>query len=84
MFKGLIDTIIGNLQLSISNVHIRYEVSTISVMNQGVNVLRQAPSSVLYVHPNTQSCFPVIQSAQRCFQMTMCRKVNALRRYTIK
>ena len=26
MFKGLIDTIIGNLQLSISNVHIRYEV----------------------------------------------------------
>ena len=28
MFKGLIDTIIGNLQLSISNVHIRYEVST--------------------------------------------------------
>ena len=27
MFKGLIDTIIGNLQLSISNVHIRYEVS---------------------------------------------------------
>jgi len=26
MFKGLIDTIIGNLQLSIGNVHIRYEV----------------------------------------------------------
>ncbi len=27
MFKGLIDTIIGNLQLSISNIHVRYEVS---------------------------------------------------------
>ena len=27
MFRGLIDTIIGNLQLSISNIHIRYEVS---------------------------------------------------------
>jgi hypothetical protein len=26
MFKGLIDTIIGNLQLSISNIHVRYEV----------------------------------------------------------
>lgn len=26
MFKGLIDTIIGNLQLSIGNVHVRYEV----------------------------------------------------------
>ena len=26
MFRGLIDTIIGNLQLSISNIHIRYEV----------------------------------------------------------
>jgi hypothetical protein len=25
MFRGLIDTIIGNLQLSIANVHIRYE-----------------------------------------------------------
>ena len=27
MFKGLVDTIIGNLQLSISNIHVRYEVS---------------------------------------------------------
>ena len=26
MFRGLIDTIIGNLQLSIGNVHVRYEV----------------------------------------------------------
>ena len=28
MFRGLIDTIIGNLQLSIGNIHIRYEVSS--------------------------------------------------------
>ena len=35
MFKGLIDTIIGNLQLSISNVHIRYEVSRFTFSNQG-------------------------------------------------
>jgi hypothetical protein len=27
MFRGLIDTIVGNLQLSISNIHVRYEVS---------------------------------------------------------
>ena len=26
MFRGLIDTVIGNLRLSITNVHIRYEV----------------------------------------------------------
>ena len=26
MFRGLIDTVIGNLRLSIANVHIRYEV----------------------------------------------------------
>ena len=29
MFRGLIDTIIGNLQLSIGNVHVRYEASAL-------------------------------------------------------
>lgn len=26
MFRGIVDTVIGNLRLSITNVHIRYEV----------------------------------------------------------
>jgi hypothetical protein len=28
MFRGLIDIIIGNLQMSITNIHVRYEVCT--------------------------------------------------------
>lgn len=28
-FRAIIDTVVGNLQLSITNVHIRYEVGSI-------------------------------------------------------
>lgn len=44
MFRGLIDTIIGNLQLSIGNVHVRYEVSPFDMCFLKAHVL---PSRII-------------------------------------
>jgi Vacuolar sorting-associated protein 13, N-terminal len=39
-WRALIDTIIGNLQLSITNVHIRYEARVVSPAHLSVRPLR--------------------------------------------
>ena len=52
MFRGLVDTIIGNLQLSIGNVHVRYEVRPhTSYMEWGNPCIcfRLAPSTGLHI-----------------------------------
>ena len=60
MFKGLIDTIIGNLQLSISNVHIRYEVSRFLFVNQGYH----DPTACAVSHAGYQLCCMQLPHAQ--------------------
>lgn len=55
MFKGLIDTIIGNLQLSISNIHVRYEVRHSSCPSC-ICIISPSPDVELELHACFCSC----------------------------
>ena len=66
MFKGLIDTIIGNLQLSIGNVHIRYEVSALFFLVTRAITIQQ---------PVLQTKRYVCQAAGKCLMRRRTSRV---------
>ncbi|KAK9908805.1 hypothetical protein WJX75_003140 [Coccomyxa subellipsoidea] len=77
MFKGLIDTIIGNLQLSISNIHVRYEDDT---SNPGTTFAVGLTLESLRAHT-------VDESGKEAFvtqnPMKLLRKASELRRLAL-